>query len=131
MAGHHNWNNLVRRLPPERRQRIQTGVRRDLERMLLGELRRLSGVTQVELAKALGIKQPTLSRLESQEDMQISTLQRIVRALGGEVQIVATLPTGMVDLSQFRDSARARKFPISRAKSIASGRALKKGVIGC
>jgi hypothetical protein len=35
------------------------------------------GLTQEEVAQSLGIKQPTLSRLESQEDMQVSTLRRL------------------------------------------------------
>jgi hypothetical protein len=38
--------------------------------------------------------------------MQISTLRRIVEALGGELEIIATLPTGRISLSQFRDEPR-------------------------
>ena len=92
----------MQRMPPERRVRIDKAVKRELERMLLVELRKLSGMTQVQVAKALGIKQPTLSQLESQDDMQISTLRRIVEALGGELEIIATLPTGRVSLTQFK-----------------------------
>jgi predicted transcriptional regulator len=58
-------------------------------------------LTQVELAKTIGITQPTLSHLESQSDMQISTLRRIVEALGGRLDIVATLPAERITLSQF------------------------------
>jgi DNA-binding XRE family transcriptional regulator len=101
MAGHHKWSKLVDRMTPERRARVEKGVRKDLERMLLIELRKLSGLTQVELARSLGIKQPTLSRLESQDDMQISTLRRIIEALGGKMELIATLPTGRVSLCQF------------------------------
>ena len=108
MAGHHPWSKLVQRMSPERRARIDKLVRQDLERMLLVELRKLSGMTQVQLAKALGIKQPTLSQLESQDDMQISTLRRIVEALGGELEIIATLPTGRIALSQFKEHRRKR-----------------------
>jgi transcriptional regulator with XRE-family HTH domain len=71
--------------------------------MLLSELRRLSGLTQNQLAAALGIRQPTLSQLEAQDDMQIRTLHRIVRALGGELEIVAKMPSGRVSLKQFMD----------------------------
>jgi len=108
MAGHHKWSKLMDRMSPERRARIDKAVRQDLERMLLVELRKLSGMTQVQLAKALGIKQPTLSQLESQDDMQISTLRRIVEALGGELEIIATLPTGRIALSQFKEQRRKR-----------------------
>ena len=69
--------------------------------MLLGEVRKLAGKSQRELAAALGIKQPSLSKLEGQGDMQISTLRRIVEALGGEVEVVARFPGGAVRLKQF------------------------------
>ena len=47
-------------------------------------------MTQDELAASLGVKQPTLSRLEGQDDMQISTLRRVIEALGGELEIIQT-----------------------------------------
>lgn len=106
MAGRHNWNNLIKRMAPERRARIEQGVREDLAEMLLSEIRRAAGLTQEQLAASLGIKQPTLSRLESQDDMQISTLRCIVERLGGDLEIIATLPTGRVALSQFKDTEK-------------------------
>jgi predicted transcriptional regulator len=72
--------------------------------MLLSELRKSAGVTQEGLASSLGIKQPTLSRMESQSDMQISTLRRVIESLGGKLEIIAHLPDGDVRLSQFQDA---------------------------
>ena len=109
MAGRHNWNNLIKRMTPQRRARIERGVREDLTEMLLSEIRRLAGLTQEQLAASLGVKQPTLSQLESQDDMQISTLRRIVEKLGGELEIIATLPTGRVALSQCQDGGKLQK----------------------
>ena len=37
----------------------------------------------------MGIRQPALSKLESQDDMQISTLVKIIEALGGQLSITA------------------------------------------
>jgi hypothetical protein len=37
--------------------------------------------------------------------MQISTLQRLVRALGGELEIIAPLPGGAIRITQFKDAA--------------------------
>jgi DNA-binding XRE family transcriptional regulator len=102
MAGRHNWNKFMERLPPDRRARIGWGVHEDLAEMLLSEVRNLAGLTQTQLAASLDIKQPTLSQLDSQSDMQISTLRRIVEALGGELEIIATLPTARISLSQFK-----------------------------
>lgn len=104
MAGRHNWDHLKQRMSPERRTRLERGVREDLADMFLSEIRQLAGLTQAQLAASLGIKQPTLSQLESQDDMQISTLRRIVEALGGDLEIIATLPSGRIALSQFKAS---------------------------
>jgi transcriptional regulator with XRE-family HTH domain len=73
--------------------------------MLLAEIRRLTGQTQEDVAAKLGIKQPTLSRLESQDDMQISTLRRLIETLGGKLEIVARLPKGDIRITQFTDAA--------------------------
>jgi len=97
------------RIPAHRRSAIERGVREDLREMLLSELRRQAGLTQQEMAGKLGIKQQTLSALEGQDDMQISTLRRIVEALGGELEIIAQLPGGPVGLSQFREPKRRSK----------------------
>jgi transcriptional regulator with XRE-family HTH domain len=57
--------------------------------MLLRELRQALKVPQSHVAKAAGIKQSNLSRLEKQSDMQIATLQRIISALGGKLEVIA------------------------------------------
>lgn len=98
-----NFGELRAKMSPQSRARAAVRSREMMAEMFLSELRRLSGLTQNELAAALGIKQPTLSRLESQEDMQISTLQRLVKALGGELEIVAKMPGGRITLSQFKN----------------------------
>jgi transcriptional regulator with XRE-family HTH domain len=106
MAGRNKWDTIMKQMPAERRAGIERGVREDLSDMLLSEIRRLAGLTQEQLAASLGVKQPTLSQLESQDDMQISTLRRIIEALGGELEIIATLPTGRVTLRQFKEPER-------------------------
>jgi len=116
MPGHHNYNLLRQRISPDRRRRIERGVNKELRRMLLAELRRVAGMTQVKLAKSMGVTRPTPSRLESQDDMRLSTLRRIVEALGGELEVIAKLPTETVALSQFKprekrlQTARIYKF---------------------
>lgn len=52
-------------------------------------------MTQTELARVIGISQPTLAKMESPgNDLRISTLKRYVTALGGEVSIDVRLPGG-------------------------------------
>ena len=82
------------------RARSAAQTRGRLEEMLLAEIRKRVGLTQIEVADKLGIKQPTLSRLESQDDMYVSTLRRLIEALGGKMEIVVHLPGGDIRLQQ-------------------------------
>jgi len=97
-----NFRELEDKMHPESRARAKKRAREMMTEMLLAELRKSAGVTQEELASSLGIRQPTLSRMESQNDMQISTLRRVIESLGGELEIIAHLPGGDVRLSQFQ-----------------------------
>jgi len=60
----------------------------------LGELREILGISQGELAKRAGVGQANISRIESRGDLKISTLARIVEAMGGSLSIRACLPDG-------------------------------------
>ena len=96
------WSELMAKMPVSRRRRVEKGVREDLAEMLLAEIRTMAGLSQQQLAKEIGISQATLSQMERQSDMQITTLQRIVEALGGELEIVAKLPHRRIVVTQFK-----------------------------
>jgi transcriptional regulator with XRE-family HTH domain len=100
-----NFKELEQKMPPESLARSKARAKEMMAEMLLAEIRKSVGLTQEDLAAQLGIKQPTLSKLESQDDMQVSTLQRLVRALGGELELIAHLPTGDIRIGQFSDAA--------------------------
>jgi transcriptional regulator with XRE-family HTH domain len=91
------------------RARAAARARELLGELLLSELRKLAGKSQAELARQLGMKQPSLSKLEHQDDMQISTLKKIVEALGGKITITAQFPQGHAKLKQFEDKKPAKK----------------------
>ncbi len=59
--------------------------------LTLQELRKLRDVTQVELAKRMGIEQTHLSAFERREDHKVSTLRSYVEGLGGELELVAVV----------------------------------------
>jgi predicted XRE-type DNA-binding protein len=88
------------------RQRAAERTQELLGDLLLSEIRELAGKSQSQVADVLGIKQPSLSKLEKQSDMQISTLRRIVNALGGELEVIARFPKGMVKIDQFNQANR-------------------------
>jgi|SRR5271166_7113239 hypothetical protein len=99
------------------------------EEMSLRELRKALGKTQAQLARKLKKPQASVSRMEQQSDMLISTLDGVVRALGGRVRILAELPgrpplylTGLAGLGVPRGkSSRVRS--LTRAKSKAGAKA--------
>ena len=95
------FENLKARMPAKRRARAEARASRMLMEMLLCEIRKVEGLTQVELAAILGIRQPSLSKLESRRDMQVGTLRRIVEALGGQLTLIARFPDRDIRLSQF------------------------------
>src|SRR3954466_7225645 len=96
-----SFQELEQRMPSESLARAKARAKEMMAEMLLAEIRKNVGLTQEDLAAQLGIKQPTLSKLESQDDIQVSTLQRLIRALGGELELIAHLPGGDIRIRQF------------------------------
>lgn len=61
----------------------------------LGEIRALMEKTQNDLARALGVKQPTVAGMErAGKDLKLSSLKRYVEAAGGKVRVDIELPDG-------------------------------------
>ena len=80
-------------LSPARRKRVEARAARLIaEEMTLQELRRARKLTQVRMAKALGIGQDGVSKLEKRADLMISTLRKTVEAMGGSLSLVAEFP---------------------------------------
>jgi transcriptional regulator with XRE-family HTH domain len=84
---------LRRRRPPNR-ERVDA-IKRAVElETALHELRERRGVTQEQLAARIDTSRPNVSRIERGDDIRLSTLQRYVAALGGELEIIARFPSG-------------------------------------
>jgi len=62
------------------------------EEMSLRDLRKARKLTQARVAKVLGVTQDSVSRLEKRSDLLLSTLRKTVKAMGGDVRIVAEFP---------------------------------------
>jgi len=96
-----SFDSLVRRTTTKRtRDRAAKRTKELLGELLVSELRQAAGKSQREVAATLGIKQPSIAKIEKQTDMQISTLEKIVKALGGELEVVARFPKGAVKIRQ-------------------------------
>jgi hypothetical protein len=59
--------------------------------MSLQQLREHVNQTQGDVARRAAVSQPQLSRVEGRRDHLVSTVRKYVRALGGEVQMVAEI----------------------------------------
>jgi transcriptional regulator with XRE-family HTH domain len=62
------------------------------EEMTLQEIRRALKITQIRMAKVLGISQDGVSRLEKRSDLLLSTLRKTVEAMGGNLSLIAQFP---------------------------------------
>lgn len=101
MAGHRNFSELRAKMSPQRRQQNDQAVQAEFGLMLLRELRKVEALSQTELARRMGVSQPAIARIEAQDDVQVSTLQRLVEALGGSLEVIARLPSGTYRVGQF------------------------------
>jgi DNA-binding XRE family transcriptional regulator len=82
-------------LPATRRKKIARRTHLLIaEEMTMRELRKARQMTQVDLAKTLGVKQEQVSRIEKRSDIHLSTLMRHVEAMGGELIVTAKFPDG-------------------------------------
>src|SRR5215475_6587587 len=86
-------DQVLAELPPERRERVEARYR-ELRQEVDGlrELREIAGKAQRDVAAALQIKQPSVSKIEKQADMYLSTLRSYVEAIGGKLEVVVRLP---------------------------------------
>lgn len=97
-------------LSPARRKKVEDRVeelRAEVEG--LRALRQIAERTQEQIADSLGIKQPSVHKIERQSDLYLSTLRRFVEAAGGTLEVTVTLPgkgtlrlTGIGDLTKPR-----------------------------
>lgn len=112
-------------LSPDRRQQIETMTTGLIaEEKTLRDLRQALAMTQERMAETLGIGQESISRLEKRSDLLISTLGSYIKAMGGELRLIAEFPNRppvvLKGLFSMRDevlSTRARKYQKIEIKS--------------
>ena len=78
--------------PAERRKVEEMAAEFIAEEMTLRELRKARQLTQVSVARELGVSQDAVSRMEQRSDLLLSTLRRTVAAMGGSLSLIARFP---------------------------------------
>ena len=107
----------MKELSPAQRKKVEARAAELIaEEMTLRELRHARKLTQVKMAKKLGVTQDSVSRLEKRSDLLLSTLRKTVEAMGGNLSLVAEFPDrAPVVLSGIAEHDRRPK-PTSRRR---------------
>ena len=88
-----NVDDKIKKLRLAHRKRVEVRAAELIaEEMTLGELRKARKLTQMRVAKQLGITQDSVSRLEKRSDLLLSTLRNTVEVMGGNLSLVAEFP---------------------------------------
>lgn len=118
--------DTMKALSPTRRKRVETRATQLIaEEMTRQELRHARKLTQVRMAKALGISQDGVSRLEQRSDLLLSTLRAYIEAMGGSLSLVAAFPdrkpvilAGITDAGLEARTSTRRKHARARAERV-------------
>ncbi len=95
------FSDLRQKMAPEARAKSQAKAMAMLHEMPLHELRKARGLAQQTLADILHVRQPAVAKIEKRTDMYLSTLRNHIRAMGGELDVIARFPDGEVRIENF------------------------------
>jgi transcriptional regulator with XRE-family HTH domain len=93
------FSQLREKMSSEAQARSAARAEGMLMEMQLQELRKSKNKTQVGVAQAMHVEQAAISKIEHREDMYVSTLREYVKALGGELKLVASFPDDDIEIS--------------------------------
>jgi transcriptional regulator with XRE-family HTH domain len=100
VSGRHPWSQIRDRLrDPESEDRIAQYRRAMEEITRLEQLREARGLTQADLAAALGVNQQTVSKREHSANPYLDSIREYVEGLGGELRLVAVFPDEAVEFT--------------------------------
>ncbi|WP_213979437.1 XRE family transcriptional regulator [Sphingomonas sp. dw_22] len=86
-------SEIMTALPEDSRRRIEARTKELIAEVEgLKALRQLAERSQEQIAETLGVKQPSVHKIERQTDLYLSTLRRFVEAAGGKLELRVELP---------------------------------------
>jgi DNA-binding XRE family transcriptional regulator len=103
------FEKLFRKMSPGARKRVEEKANAEYQALALSELREAQDLTQVQLARKLGIDQGAISKIERRTDMYLSTLRGVIAAMGGKLELTAHFPSGEAHVVEFRTKGRTSK----------------------
>ena len=106
MSGRSSFKKLTKNISAKRRAKIESRKIELREEMALHELRQAIGTSQESLADSLDVLQPAIAKMERRPDIRISSLRRMIEAMGGSLEIKAHFPQGDVTLTNYNEPGR-------------------------
>lgn len=109
------FEELRKKMSPERRARHHKEVERLLAEMPLQQLRAARKLTQQQMAELLEVHQSEISKIEKRTDMYLSTLASYVKAMGGTLELHVVFPQGEpVRINQFEALNEPQEVAVGR-----------------
>jgi len=103
-----SYNGLRKKMSPKAQAKAEAKSKIMLREMLLNDIRHARQLSQEHLAEVLHTKQATVSKMERRTDMYISTLRAYIEAMGGELEITAHFPDGIIKINQFHQLEKSK-----------------------
>ena len=100
----HKWEDIEKESDLSEAQEVKISELKDEMRAeqlvyTLGELRRFCDVTQTQLAQRLGRSQVAISNAEKANDNKLSTIKKVVEALGATLELNAVIDGKTIPLA--------------------------------
>jgi transcriptional regulator with XRE-family HTH domain len=96
---------VIDSLPPAERAKVLARGREIIAgEIVLQHLRKARKLTQVNMAKLLGVRQDSVSRIERRSDMLLSTFRSYIEAMGGKLRLVVEFPDAVAEVTSLGES---------------------------
>lgn len=97
------FSNLRSLMKPESQSRSRGMTEQLLAEASLHGLRQARAHAQRMLSEILNLQEPSIINLEKRVDVYLSVLRTHIRAMGGDLEIIARFPHGSVTINSFSD----------------------------
>jgi transcriptional regulator with XRE-family HTH domain len=74
------------------------------EEIVLQHLRKARKLTQENMAKLLGMRQDSVSKIERRSDMLLSTFRSYIEAMGGSLRMIVEFPDAVVEVTKLGEA---------------------------
>ena len=88
----YDFDELEKDIPENVKLKAKQKAQEIALQLTLAQIREELNITQEELAEKLNVKQSAVSKMEKREGISLSNLQKMIKAMGGEIEINIIFP---------------------------------------